>query len=444
MVIIVQHEFGRSSAGWAVILFLLKRYLLSSWGARRRRVQSALGLVLPVAGIAVGVCAFTIILSVMGGFVQGLKKRLLVVEPHLEVVVKDGFGRIPADPSLLPLIMSLSDRIESVAPFIKTDVIIQSSRKPITALLWGVDSQRADVTMGFNGSLSPSDVLLRNLAEDLSPELGALEGAGPFPSMIGGSTLLDAIDGDVGDRLTLISTQPDEGLGGFVPKQQPVVVMAKFQTGSVSHDSKVIFTRLSVAQKFIDAENEWSGIQVALKEPLDAEVVAHQINSALEKQQLRAKPWTESNKALLKALRLERWGMSFVLYMVILVGCFSITITLVLAVRRKAREMAILRAVGLRRLDLGLLYLLKGGSIGVLGVVLGLSVGLAALQLISHIRLPVLQDAYSGRGLPVLISWQDLAIVSLGSVLLSVAASLWPAVEVMRIDPVETLSDRAV
>jgi lipoprotein-releasing system permease protein len=136
--------------------------------------------------------------------------------------------------------------------------------------------------------------------------------------------------------------------------------------------------------------------------------------------------------------------MSFVLYMVILVGCFSITITLVLAVRRKAREMAILRAVGLRRLDLGLLYLLKGGSIGVLGVVLGLSVGLAALQLISHIRLPVLQDAYSGRGLPVLISWQDLAIVSLGSVLLSVAASLWPAVEVMRIDPVETLSDRAV
>ncbi|NBW82158.1 ABC transporter permease [bacterium] len=135
--------------------------------------------------------------------------------------------------------------------------------------------------------------------------------------------------------------------------------------------------------------------------------------------------------------------MSFVLYMVILVGCFSITITLVLAVRRKAREMAILRAIGLRRRDLGLLYLFKGGSIGVIGVALGLSLGLFALQFISKIPLPILQEAYSGRGLPVLVSWQDLVVVSLGSVLLSIVASVWPALEVMKIDPVETLSDRA-
>ncbi len=172
--------------------------------------------------------------------------------------------------------------------------------------------------------------------------------------------------------------------------------------------------------------------------------MAAELNELLAAEQLRAKPWTESNKALLKALRLERWGMSFVLYMVILVGCFSITITLVLAVRRKAREMAILRSLGLRRIDLGLLYLFKGGSIGLAGVLLGLSVGLILLQFVSKVPLPILQDAYSGRGLPVLISWPDLFMVSLGSLLLSIAASVWPAIEVMRIDPVETLSDRAV
>ena len=123
--------------GKIAILFLLKRYLLSSWGGRRRKSQSALGIALPVAGIAVGVCAFTIILSVMGGFVQNLKKRLLVVEPHLEIVVKDGFGRIPANPELLRKLESFSDQIVSVSPFIKSDVIVQSRRKPITALLWG-------------------------------------------------------------------------------------------------------------------------------------------------------------------------------------------------------------------------------------------------------------------------------------------------------------------
>lgn len=434
----------RSGSGRAAIWFLLKRYLMSSWGKRRRKTQSPLGVALPVAGIAVGVCAFTVILSVMGGFVQGLKKRILVVEPHIEIVVGEGFGRIPAKPDVLKRIGGLSDQIVSISPFIKTDVILQSQRKPITALLWGIDTRTADLTMGFKSYLSVSDASLADLANDVRAEVSENKSEGGFPAMIAGETLLEAIDAELGDRLTIVSTQPDEGLGGFVPAQQPVVVYSSFKTGSVSHDSKIIFTRMDVAQKFLDAENEWSGIQVALKEPLDAENIAAQLNAKLASDNLRAKPWTESNKALLKALRLERWGMSFVLYMVILVGCFSITITLVLAVRRKAREMAILRSLGLRRSDLGLLYLFKGASIGLAGVLLGLSVGLILLQFVSHVPLPLLEDAYSGRGLPVLISWRDLMMVSLGSLLLSVAASVWPAIEVMRIDPVETLSDRAV
>lgn len=431
-------------SGSAAIWFLLKRYLLSSWGKRRRKTQSPLGVALPVAGIAVGVCAFTVILSVMGGFVQGLKKRILVVEPHIEIVVREGFGRIPAKTDLLKQITGLSDQILSVSPFIKTDVILQSRKKPITALLWGIDTATADRTMGFKSYLSVADASLSDLEKDVRPDVNGKTAEGGFPSMIGGETLLEAIDAELGERLTLVSTQPDEGLGGFVPAQQPVVVFSSFKTGSVTHDSKIIFTRMDVAQKFLDAEDEWSGIQVALKEPLEAETIAADLSRKLASENLRAKAWTESNKALLKALKLERWGMSFVLYMVILVGCFSITITLVLAVRRKAREMAILRSLGLRRTDLGLLYLFKGASIGLLGVVSGLSAGLIILQFVSHVPLPVLQDAYSGRGLPVLISWRDLLMVSIGSLLLSVAASVWPAIEVMRIDPVETLSDRAV
>lgn len=432
-----------AGSGRAAVLFLLKRYLLSSWGGRRRKAQATLGVALPVAGIAVGVCAFTVILSVMGGFVHGLKKRLLLVEPHLEIVVREGFGRIPAKPELLNRILTASSQIVAVSPFVKSDVIIQSERKPITALLWGVDVERADKTMGFQEFMSTSDVSLADLSKDERPSGESPNSKALFPSMIAGDTLLEVIDAEVGDRLTLISTQPDEGLGGFAPTQQPVVVSASFRTGSITHDSKVVLTRLDIAQKFIAAENEWSGIQVALKEPLEAEAVAEKLNQILAADQLRAKPWTESNKALLKALRLERWGMSFVLYMVILVGCFSITITLVLAVRRKAREMAILRSLGLRRTDLGMLYLFKGGSIGILGVALGLMVGLIILQFVSKIPLPILQDAYSGRGLPVLVSWRDLLMVSVGSVILSIIASVWPAIEVMRIDPVETLADRA-
>jgi len=447
----VENELHRLRPGSAAIFFLLKRYLLSSWMARRRRLQSTFGVALPIVGIAVGVCAFTVVLSVMGGFVHGLKKRLLGVEPHIEIVVKDGFGRVPASAALLEKIPTFSREIIAVAPFMKSDVILQSSRKPITAVLWGVDPDRADAVMQFSGYMSSAQSQLSELSKDSfsdsdDNELGKANQArlGKFPTLFAGDKLLEVLDAEVGDRLTLISTQPDEGLGGFAPTQQPAVVGGSFQTGSLTHDSKVVLARLELVQKFMNAEGEWSGVQVALKEPLDAEQIAAEMNKQLASEGLRAKPWTESNKALLKALRLERWGMSFVLYMIILVGCFSITITLVLAVRRKAREMAILRSLGLRRADLGLLYLCKGGSIGTIGVLLGLLCGLFLLQLISHVPLSILQDAYPGRGLPVLVSWKELLGVSLGSVVLSIVAAVWPAIEVMRIDPVETLSDRGV
>jgi lipoprotein-releasing system permease protein len=441
----VAHDQTPLRPGLSAILFLLKRYLFSSWTARKRKSQAAFGVALPIVGIAVGVCAFTVVLSVMGGFVQGLKKRLLGVEPHIEIVVREGFGRIPASTDLLRRLPRLSEEIVAVSPFLKSDVIVQSSRKPMTALLWGVDTKNAEKVMRFDSYFLSTESRFAELSEDAEPETlqDEAQSGGSFPTLFAGEKLLDVLDSSVGDRLTLISTQPDEGLGGFAPTQQPVVVAGAFHTGSLTHDSKVIFARLELVQKFMDAPGEWSGIQVALKEPLEADSVALHLNEALKADGLRAKPWTESNKALLKALRLERWGMSFVLYMVILVGCFSITITLVLAVRRKAREMAILRSIGLRRVDLGLLYLFKGGSIGLVGVALGLGAGLLLLQVVSKIPLSIIEDAYPGYGLPVLVSWTDLMSVSLGSLLLSIIAAIWPALEVMRIDPVETLSDRA-
>ncbi|MEY2987411.1 MAG: hypothetical protein RJB13_932 [Pseudomonadota bacterium] len=434
--------------GLNAVLFLLKRYLLSSWTSRRKRSQSPVGLVLPIIGIAVGVCAFTVVLSVMGGFVDGLKKRLLRVEPHIEVVVNKGFGRIPADEELLREVAKSSQSIIGVSPFLKTDVILQSNRKPITAIMVGVASESAENVMQFSQYFTGMDDSFKQLGIEVAPfsesqDESDLEQRGSFPAIFAGKKMLNNLDIENGDRVTIISTQPDEGLGGFAPAQQPAVVIGSFHTGSLTHDSKVIFADLPLVQRFLDSPGEWSGIQVALQNPIEAQDVAQEMNKSLERRGLRAQPWTESNKALMKALKLERWGMSFVLYMVILVGCFSITITLVLAVRRKAREMAILRSIGLRRRDLGLLYLCKGGSVGIVGVIFGISLGLLLLQVISKVPLSLFEDAYPGRGLPVLISWVDLATVGVTSVVLSVVAAVWPAVEVMRIDPVETLSDRA-
>jgi lipoprotein-releasing system permease protein len=445
----VSEENQAFPTGLNAVLFLLKRYLLSSWTSRRKRSSSPVGLILPIVGIAVGVCAFTVVLSVMGGFVDGLKKRLLRVESHIEVIVNSGFGRIPADDSLLREVANSSQSIIGVSPFLKTDVILQSNRKPTTAVMIGVASGSAENVMQFSQYFNGINDSFHQLSGEVAPFSEGQQESDPelngqFPAIFVGKKMLDNLNMEHGDRVTIISTQPDEGLGGLAPAQQPAVVIGSFHTGSLTHDSKVVFADLPIVQRFTDSPDEWSGIQVALENPIDAQEVAREMNRNLERHGLRAKPWTESNKALMKALKLERWGMSFVLYMVILVGCFSITITLVLAVRRKAREMAILRSIGLRRRDLGLLYLCKGGSVGVVGVFFGLLFGLLLLQLISRVPLSIFENAYPGRGLPFLISWADLATVGVSSIVLSVIAAVWPAVEVMRIDPVETLSDRAL
>jgi lipoprotein-releasing system permease protein len=405
-----------------------------------------------MVGVAVGVAAFTVVLSVMSGFVSNMKKRLLGVEPHIEIVRTGSFGNIPAQNGLLEKIsgnQSLQKKygIEALSPFVKGDAIIQSNGRATTIVLHGVDSQTKKAATSFSQFLhSYSELSFLNKF--------STSAEGDFPTVAIGAELMNALALSVGDRVTLVSTTPEEGPFGLAPKQFPVVIGDGLTTGAPTYDAKAVVASLEVAEDFFGIENEWSGIQLKLSEPLNADNVAEGLNEFISKNSklletnegekptpLRAKPWTESNKALLRALKLERWGMSFVLAMVILVACFSITITLVLTVRRKQREMAILRALGMRKKELGALYLFEGLAIGAIGVGAGVGVGLVLLAALQSDKFPLLARVYAGKGIPVIVDWNAIATVVTGSLILSVVAALWPAVEVMKIDVVDTLRD---
>lgn len=423
-----------------MIRFLLVRYFVSGFLAKRTRSQAAIGVVLPVLGVAIGVFAFIVVLSVMGGFVAGLKGRLLALEPHIEVIRADGFGNLPASEELLAALGKLSSEIEGASPFLKGDAIVQSGTRPASVVLLGIDPARAASAAGLRKFLRSGAGLEEVLGQE-QEVLGVLPKAA-FPPILLGEDLARTLGADVGDRLTLMSTVPEEGPGGMAPLQLPAAVSDLISTGSSAVDAKWVVVPLALAQTFFDAAGEWSGVQLRVKEPLDVDALIPGIDAALKERKLRAKPWTESNRALLRALQLERWGMSFVIGVIIVVGCFSITITLILAVKRKAREMAILRSLGLTRVELGGLLLAKGALIGAVGVALGLSFGLVTLRILSTVPLPILSQAYSGRTLPVLIDWGTVAQVCFGTMALSMLAALWPSGQVMRIDVVETLADR--
>lgn len=423
-----------------MIGFMLYRFFVSSWIRRRTRSQATLGVILPVLGVSIGVASFMIVLSIMGGFVGNLKARLLGVEPHAEVVRSDGFGQLSPQPDLL-VRLGQHPLVAAASPFQTGDVILQSEARPVTAVVTGIDPQSADAFHRFDAYLTGGGAL-----ERLGEEGMTRSSEGPFPSVVLGSGVARALGVSKGDRVTFVSTIPEDGPFGMAPRQAPAVVFDILETGSARYDAKMVFTTIEFANDFLDvtSDGSWAGVQLLLNDTsVDGmDEAATALDPLVAGAKARVRTWAEANGALLRALQLERWGMSFVLYMVILVGCFTITITLVLSVKRKARELAILRAVGFERGELGLIYLLQGTLIGTVGVALGLGAGLGILELLTNTQLPLVSVAYNGRPFPVLINWSDIVRVALGSVFLSGVASVWPAWEVLRINVVETLSDR--
>jgi lipoprotein-releasing system permease protein len=417
---------------------ILFRYLMSSWMASRMRSRSAIGVFLPMLGVAVGVTAFVVVLSVMAGFVRNLEARLLAVDSHIEVVVKDSFGFVPAEAEILNAIQNSHPAVVAVSPFVRGDAILQSSARASTVVLWGVEPASAMKSSDLEQRLGARRLSLLN--EELVP--ANITPSAKFPAIIAGSQILYHVGSEIGDRLTLVSVMSEEGPAGLAPRQYPVVVGDELRSGNPAFDSKVVMANLNFVSRFFGTEGYWSGVQVRVSDGLEVDAVVKAIDAKFANQKLRAKPWSEANKAMVRALKIERWGMKFVMFVVILVACFSITITLVLAVKRKAREMAILRALGLRRKDLGIIFLLHGVGIGLVGVVFGLVLSFAILELVRGNLLGAVTAAYSAGPLPVVVNWFDVVFVSLGSVLLAAVASLWPACEVMRIDVVETISDR--
>ncbi len=421
------------------IRFLLYRYLVTPWASRSKRNASSIGVLLPVLGVAIGVFAFTVVLSVMGGFTTDIKSHLLNLQAHIEIISKEKGKQIPESSELMEKIKSFSDEILSVSPYQSGDIILQAGNKGVLARLEGIEPELAENTLNIQKFLS-NEISLNVLKKKIPAD--NIINSDLFPTVIIGQDLMLNLGLNIGDSLTLVSTIPDDGPGGIAPTQFPVVIAGTINSGSFAYNQKVVLSSLKIANQFFQTENNWLGLQLKIKNPLEVEAFSKKLDKLINPLGFRAKPWTESNSALLKTLTLERWGMSFVMMMIILVGCFSISISLLLSIRRKSSEMAILRSMGFEQLDLSKLFLWQGFLIGLTGVIIGFILGGICLYFIHNYQIPFITSSYSSKPLPILINKFDLIFISFGSVFLAMLAAVWPAIEVKNLDIIEILSVR--
>lgn len=264
-----------------------------------------------------------------------------------------------------------------------------------------------------------------------------------LPGCAVGTELADALGLDVGDAVNLIDPEGDIGPTGFIPRSRPFRVVAIFYTGLYEYDSRLVFTKLDVARGLLRVGPEVaSGVEVRGQNLDDATALRDAVSAritSLGRSDLKAADWKELNRNLFQALRLEKIAMYFVMSITIVVASFAVVCVLLMIVIEKRREIAIVKSMGAGSADISLIFRLLGGHIAIIGTAVGLGMGLLAILYLMTIGIPLDPNVYYIDRLPVSVEAVEIIAVVVAALLLGFAATIQPAREAARLDPVSAL-----
>lgn len=386
-----------------------------------------------IAGVAIGVAALIIVLSVMGGFENDLRHKMLHGYPNIEVL-NSGNAQLGLSLQEFPLenLKKKFDEIISLAPFTKADVVIKQRKHLTSALLLGVDVLNKD-TANIWSFISQERLLEGSLKKINQRNWDILEQS-ELPGIVLGSDLADDLGvSNIGEVVEVISPQAD--IGDVLSDNSLVrhyTVVGLFQSGVFSSDRKLAIVSLKQGRKFLpeydpslDDEEYATGIAVNIKDAMDVESVAEKFEEQLK---VRVLTWKQSNQSLLIALKLEKFTMGTILALIVVVAAFSISGTMMMTVYYKRAQVGLLRAIGATRTDILNIFLIQGGFIGLVGVIFGACIGLGVCVVLDSgllINLP--QGVYQLQYLPVKFLPFEYFVIAALALVFSLFAALYPA-----------------
>ena len=402
------------------------RYLLSRRSGRFAPFLTAIAII----GVAVGMMALVVIMSVMLGFRGELADRLLGFNAHITLV------REPEAPSLSEekLRKMLPEAaVRDMVPFVRGEVIAMSfsTGEPLSqgAHVRGIDPAR----------LGPMDRL--ELAfPSFSPGLAVLSEPGRrLPSAIIGSEIVAqlVVHPDFGDTIDLVAPLATVGpTGDMEPNRRRLAVAGVFRSGLFDYDSKYILLTIPEAKRLLGLQAS-EGWQIRLHDAVEVPGVLKALAASLPSG-WEASGWHQRNRKLFAALKLERVAMGGVMLMTLLIASFSIAGVLLLVTSARRKDMAILASIGMNAGGLVRIFLAHAAIIGAAGSALGLTAGLTLCSALRRwpIRLP---DSYYLDVLPVKIDAPLALLFATVGVLVAVAASLHPIRQAARVQPIEVL-----
>ncbi|MFQ5847472.1 MAG: lipoprotein-releasing ABC transporter permease subunit [Candidatus Methylomirabilales bacterium] len=403
------------------------RYLKS----KRREAVISLITLISSGGVALGVMALIIVLSVMSGFERDLRDKILGTNAHV-VLLRFGQGGVTNAEQLLPRIAPLP-HVTGAAPFTLHQVMLTSRHGVMGAVLRGIDPEE-------EGRVTD---LARNMKEG---SLDALRREGE--GIILGKSLAANLGVGVGDPVNVVSPV---GGGvtplGMAPRVKQFTVVGLFEAGMYEYDAGLAYIPIPAAQAFFRMGTAVTGVEIKLDDIYQAPQVAGQLQKALGFP-FYTRTWMEMNKNLFSALKLEKTVMFIILVMIVLVAAFGIVSTLTMVVMEKTREIAILKSMGATPAGVMKIFMVEGIVIGVAGTFLGLLGGLVVAYNLDGI-VSFLErffginafpgDVYFLNKLPHQVNTPDVIAVAIVSLVISFLATLYPSWQASRLNPVEAL-----
>lgn len=414
-------------------LFVARRYLT----ARGKDTFLSIITLISIGGVAVGVMALVVVISVMNGFEIDLREKILGTTAHITLlhIGREGIDDYPAAAAKVEKV----EGVEAVAPFVFVEGILSSKHDSIGAVIRGVDmaSHRKISTIEdkiVEGTMN-FDVARKS---ELEPKLGGY--VPPRYGIVLGVELARNLGVDLNDTVTLISSQVIwNPLAPVPPRLRNFRVVGIFDVGMFEFDSHLAYIDLKTAQEFLGIPGKVNGLEIRVDDVFEAPAVSARINDAVGLPYF-ARDWTVTHEQLWAMLALEKHTMFVILTLIILVAAFNILATLIMIVIEKTREIGIMKAMGATNGAVVRIFILKGFIIGTLGTALGLAAGLGLCHILKKyqfVQLPA--EVYALRTLPVVVQPWDVLFICLVALAISVAATIYPAWRAARLEPVEAI-----
>ncbi|MEQ8736278.1 MAG: lipoprotein-releasing ABC transporter permease subunit [Rhodospirillaceae bacterium] len=397
---------------------------------RARRKEGFVSVIagFSLLGIGLGVATLIIVMAVMNGYRQDIMSRILGVNGHIEV---QGIEFSIADYDARGDAIRNIPGVESVLPQITGQVMATTGGVTSGAVVRGVRGEDLEARTVVSGNII----------------LGSLSAFTRGEGLMIGIRMADRFRISVGDKLTLISPKGNVTAFGTAPRLKDYPIVAVFDVGMSDFDSSIIYMPLDLAQTYFKYPGSVTGIEVQVSDPDQARFIAREVMETTGPG-VRVLSWEQTNSTLFNALQVERNVMFLILTLIIVVAAFNIIAGLIMLVKDKGRDIAILRTMGATRGMIMRVFFLAGASVGATGTILGLILGIVFCENIEAVR-RVLEtltgtDLFSAEiyflsTIPADMDWAEVASVVLMALGLSLAATLYPSWRAARTDPVEAL-----